>query len=200
MPINPLTVRSMLVEVGDELGAELGLAEVLDGWQWDRYAEPTSVIVGRGQRRQDLSLDGTVLAGLPIGPVWQVCLGPGYREVVDSVRFDEPPGWDSRSTRRGRLITLAPQSASMAEIATDWFPPGAVHDIRASPAAGQAHAPPRPCEVSTAGPRALSPAASGCWRPRPQMEEPARAPAPGPRSRPAMRDAVGPGHGAAGAI
>lgn len=122
VPINPLTVRSMLVEVGDELGAELGLAEVLDGWQWSRYSEPTSVTVGRGQRRQDLGLDGIVLAGLPIGPVWQVYLGPGYREVVDSVRFDEPPGWDSRSTRRGRLITLAPQPASMAEIATGWFP------------------------------------------------------------------------------
>lgn len=116
-------LTDLLGAVGDELGAELGVAEVVGGWGWDPDGVPGELAPGHGAATcaARLRVGDLAVAGLPADPVWQTYLGAQYADLVSAVMPTLPQGWRSVWTRRGRVVTVCEQPRAVPE--TDWFPP-----------------------------------------------------------------------------
>ena len=113
-------LHEVLVAVADELGAELALAEVLEGW--DRAYSGSVMPGAQAQSPQEVSLGDTALAGLPMRPVPWCYLGPAYARLLSDFLADAPAPWDSRRTARGLALRLSRRPVPADDLPSDWFP------------------------------------------------------------------------------
>ncbi|WP_315584320.1 hypothetical protein [Actinomyces viscosus] len=111
----------LLLEVCDELGAELAWAEVLDGWTYS-YAGDVIPVYLTAEQPQSLVSGGVVLSGLPSVPVPWCYLGPAYTRLLSDVLLRRTADWEQRPTARGTGLRLSRTPVKSEELAPTWFP------------------------------------------------------------------------------